>query len=160
MNGNATKKLRSSLESVGFDWKSSCFLCSEKNDNSNRKRDPVATVETLPIRDNLIKRAEERNDNWGNHALGRLLTCNDLVAEEAIYHLNCMNKFRLHMPSSAKKGRPVHTEMMDAYEKVCNWLENDSDGELYTLKEVQEKMMSLSNTGEVYTIRTQTKTTG
>ena len=64
-----------------------------------------------------------------------------------------MNKFRLHTPRSEKKGRPVHMEMMDEHEKVC-WLENASDCDLYTLKELHEKMTTLSNNGEVYTIKT------
>ena len=148
------KRLRSSLETSSFDWKSFCFLCSEKVDNSNLRRDPIVTVQTLPIRDSLIERAKEINSDWGNQVLGRLLTCNDLVAEEAIYHLNCMNKFRLQNPSLEKKGRPVDIEMMNVYEKVCNWLENESDCELYTLRELYEKMMSFSNTGKVYTIKT------
>ena len=35
--------------------------------------------------------------------------------------------------------------MNDAFEKVCLWLENEADGELYTLKELHEKMSALSN---------------
>ena len=152
--GKPTKRLRSSVETPGFDWKSSCFLCCEKKDENHVRRDPIITVQTLPIRQNLIERAKERNDDWGNQVLEKLLVCNDLVAEEAVYHVSCMNKFRLHTPRSEKKGRPVHMEMMDAYEKVCCWLENESDCDLYTLKELQEKMTTLSNNGEVYTIKT------
>ena len=39
--------------------------------------------------------------------MGKLLTCNDLVAEEAVYHNSCMNRFRLEKMNSGKKGRPV-----------------------------------------------------
>jgi len=104
------KKLRSSScgsdETSGFDWKSYCFFCSEKPEKKTlllcKKvgamppprwrgpcRYPVKTVQTLPIRDNLIKKANERDDDWGSQVLGRLLTCNDLVAEEAMYHDSC-----------------------------------------------------------------------
>ena len=34
-------------------------------------------------------RAEELNDLWGDSVRGRLENCNDLVAEEEIYHTNC-----------------------------------------------------------------------
>ena len=148
------KKLRSSQDISGFDWKFHCFLCCGKIDNNNIARNPIAKVQTLPIRDSLIKRAEERNDDWGNQVLGKLLTCNDLVAEEAIYHLVCMNKFRLERLNPGKKGRPVNSTMMDAYGKVCYWLENETDCELYTLKDVHEKMRSLSDDGTAYTIKT------
>ena len=57
------KRLRSSLETSSFDWKSFCFLCSEKVDNSNLRRDPIVTVQTLPIRDSLIERTKEINSD-------------------------------------------------------------------------------------------------
>ena len=56
------KKLRSLLESTSFQWKEDCFLCSEKIDYHNLKREGVSSVMTLPIRENLIKRANERSD--------------------------------------------------------------------------------------------------
>ena len=89
-----TKKLRYSMHTACFEWKLFGFLCSEKIDYNNLKRNPIAKVQTLPIRDGLIKRAEERNDEWGIQVLGKLLACNDLVAEEAMYHLSCINNFR------------------------------------------------------------------
>ena len=51
------KKLRSSLESTSFQWKEDCdcFLCSEKIDDHNLKREGVSSVMTLPTRDKLIK---------------------------------------------------------------------------------------------------------
>ena len=64
-----------------------------------------------------------------------------------------MTNFRLHEMSSESKGRPVHAEMTEAFETVCFWLENENDSEFLTLKELHEKI-SLSKTGEVYTIKT------
>ena len=55
--------------------------------------------------------------------------------------------------SSESKGRPVHAEMTEVFETVCFWLENENDSEFLTLKELHEKI-SLSKTGEVYTIKT------
>ena len=149
-----SKRLQSSSDAPKFDWKESCFLCSEKINKVLKNRDPFFKVGTLQIRANLITRAKERNDDWSNQVMGRLLTCNDLVAEEAVYHNSCMNRFRLEKMNSGKKGRPVNISMMVAYEKVCNWLENETDCELYTLKEVHEKMSSLCDGDEVYTIKT------
>ena len=157
-DGSTGKKLRSSTygaqETAGsFDWKSYCFLCSEKADAKNNIRKPIKTVQTLPIRENLIQKAKYRNDDWGNQVLGRLLTCNDLVAEEAIYHDSCRKRFTQFTPCSEKRERPINSEMMEAYEKVCNWLENDSDCDLYALKELHEKMKGLGENCEVYSIK-------
>ena len=81
-----------------------CFLCSEKIDDRNLKRG-VSSVMTLPIRDKLIKRASERSDEWGKWVLQKLLSCHDLVAEEAVYHNACMNKFRLDRLTAEKKRK-------------------------------------------------------
>ena len=44
--------------------------------------------------------------------------------------------------------------MIDAFKKVCLWLENEADGELYTLKELHEKMSTLSNDAtNIYSIK-------
>ena len=44
--------------------------------------------------------------------------------------------------------------MNDAFEKACLWLENEADGELYTLRELHEKMSALSNDAtNIYSIK-------
>ena len=58
----------------------------------------------LRLRDNLVVCAKERNDDWGKSLLGRLESCNDLAAEEALYHATCMTKFRLTRSSDNSKG--------------------------------------------------------
>ena len=82
------KKLRSSITG-SFDWKSCCFLCSKA---AERKYSTVFQVRTLPLLKTLTSHCENRDDDWGRDVQGRLLTCNDLVAEEAVYHITCMTK--------------------------------------------------------------------
>ena len=90
----------------------------------------------------------------GERVLEKLLSCHDLAAEEAVYHNVCMNKFRLNRLTPEKRGRSINQDMNDAFEKVCLWLENAADGELYTLKELQKKMSALSNdTTNIYSIK-------
>ena len=90
----------------------------------------------------------------GERVLEKLLSCHDLAAEEAVYHNVCMNKFRLNRLTAEKRGRSINQDMNDAFEKVCLWLENAADGELYTLKELQKKMSALSNdTKNIYSIK-------
>ena len=55
-----------------------------------------------------------------------------------------MNKFRLKTYSENKRGRPADLSMLEGFSKVCEWLENDADGDLYTLKEVHDKMSELN----------------
>ena len=143
------KKLRSSSE-VSFNWKSECFLCSKKAD---KKNSTVYQVTTLPLRNNLITCCKSRIDDWGNTVKDRLECCIDLVAEEAVYHISCMNKFRLKTYSENKRGRPADLSMLEGFSKVCEWLENDADGDLYTLKEVHNKMSELNGDAPCYTIK-------
>jgi len=55
--------------------------------------------------------------------------------------------------SEEKKGRPIDNEKIHAYDKVFNWLENDSDCDMYTLNELHEKMKTFSENCKVYTIK-------
>ena len=56
------KKATVIIGSTSFQWKEDCFLCSDKIDDHNLKRQGVSSVMTLPVRDKLIKRANERSD--------------------------------------------------------------------------------------------------
>ena len=82
--------------------------------------------------------------------LGRLESSNDLVAEEAIYHSSCMTKFILKKSTTKMKGRPVDSDMADGFNRLCNWLEETSDCELYTLKEIHDKMFELNESRSIY----------
>ena len=54
----------------------------------------MSTVETFPVVV-LTSRCETRGDKWAEEVLHLLLSCNDLLAEEAVYHNVCMTNFRL-----------------------------------------------------------------
>ena len=41
---------------------------------------------TLEVKERVLKRASKRDDEQGKTVESRLLSSNDLVAEEAIYH--------------------------------------------------------------------------
>ena len=109
------KKLRLSLEER-FNWKIQCFLCEKR---AEKKHSSVCDVTTLPLRETLIDRCKERNDEWGNVLLGKLQSCNDLVAEEAVYHSSCMINFRLYVQTENARGRPTDTTMLDVFYRTC-----------------------------------------
>ena len=104
---------------------------------------------TLPLREKLMCCAKERDDKWGEVVLGRLESCNDLVAEEDVYHSACMTKFRLKRQNDTMRGKPVNNILLDGFMSVCGWLEKEGDCELHTIIEIQEKMRDTS-AGEAY----------
>ena len=83
----SNKTLRSS--SSTFNWKEMCFFCciSVTSGEAGRK------VQTLEIQENVADQCRKRNDDWGLEVLGRLESCSDLPAEEAIYHTTCHTRF-------------------------------------------------------------------
>ena len=99
---------------------------------------------TINIKNNILLAAEKRNDEWGKEVYGRISACNDLVAEEAVYHLTCLGKFN-NKTGSDKDGRPVNEEKANFFEMLCEWLEKDGDCELYTLQELLTKMEELNS---------------
>ena len=144
-----SKKLRSSLDRT-FNWKLHCFLCTEPVDLKHKDRDRVKNVMTLPLRSNMIGKARERGDSWGDTVLARLESCADLVAEEAIYHALCMTNFCIVRKETKKKGRPLDKDMATAFDKLCSWLEEESDCELYTIKELGQEMEKLVGHNRIY----------
>ena len=145
----SSKRLRSSLE-IKFNWKTHCVICEKVIDFIHQSYHEVMTLE---FHHKLAARAKERDDEWGKKVLFRLDNCNDLVAEEAKYHHACITSFRLWDESTKKKGRPIDSEMSSGFEKLCTWLEERADCELYTLKELQAKMQKLNNSDAVYTVK-------
>ena len=73
-----SKKLRSSYDNV-FNWKEHCFLCEKTVDVHHSEKNSIVNVRTLPLRDNLIACAKERDDGWGNLVLGTLWRSNSGV---------------------------------------------------------------------------------
>ena len=78
-------------------------------------------------------------------------SCNDLVTAEAIYHISCMNRFRLLKNTSDRSsGRTIDITMIRNFERVCQWLEEQGVSDLYTLAEIHDKTEELSEGSECY----------
>ena len=119
----------------------------------NRKRDQVRQVCILPIDTTLIQYAKETNDDLGQAVLARLETCNNLVAAEAVYHSSCMTNFKLNKgENSGVKGRPRNVSMTEAFENVCDWLENSAECVIHAIQELYNNIVEASG-GAAYTLK-------
>lgn len=85
------KCLRSSIPL--FDWKVHCFLCSKSCADDRKNPEKIRHVMALEIRDAVLEQGLKRGNSWGLEVRNRLMTCNDLVAEETVYHKLCHTIF-------------------------------------------------------------------
>ena len=135
------------------------MLCGKiaKFDIRHPERNKVHNVTTLPMRDKLLECCSKRGDAWASEVQNRLHGCIDLVAAEAIYHVNCYSRFLLNKrnASSAARvlGRPQDKGMLYWFQRLCQWLESEADAELYTLTELHAKMVEFSGGSDVYTLK-------
>jgi hypothetical protein len=139
-----------------IDYKGCCFLCCQPADECCRE------VQTTAINQTMLKICEQHSDEWGYEVLGRLTTCGDLSAADAWYHVKCYlyfttfrNKPSSVSPENAARpsaGRHVNSEMMAYFDIVCEWVEN-GDCELFTVRELHEKMLEIAgDRSKVYCI--------
>jgi hypothetical protein len=154
------KTLRS--VSHAFSWKEDCFYCGlpAVKDARHPERCDVTSVRTLQIRDRTLQMARIRSDKWGLEVQGRLEAGYDLVAEEAVYHKNCISAFfnNKSCPLLGKelpKPRPrsVADLKEQAFNNLCNWLEVSCD-QLYSVSELHGIMIGMSDSSDdVYTLK-------
>ena len=53
----------------------------------------VIQARAIKFKDKILKLCEQRNDDWGSAAEHRLSNCFDFVANEAVYHAGCHQRF-------------------------------------------------------------------
>ena len=143
------KKLRSS---VSFNWKEQCLICTSTAiyDERHHDRTDVQQARTIEIRDKLLKRCSERGDRLSLELQGRIQSCIDFVAVEAVYHRSGYQRILSNTGSSASVGRPVKEAMTDIFDRVCCWLEEETETEVISLSQVHSKMLELSNNEYTY----------
>lgn len=125
-----------------FDFKNWCLFCShEANEAAERKkkhkyRRTISNVSTLAFKDNVIKKAEERNDSFGELIKERILYEYDLIAAEAKYHTICYTNFLTRVPS-ADKNPCQDDQVTQAMKEIFSYIENNADSQ-FTLKELKD----------------------
>ncbi|XP_008556708.3 uncharacterized protein LOC103577712 isoform X2 [Microplitis demolitor] len=125
-----------------FDFKKLCLFCGqEANKVAKRKkkekyRRTISNVSTLAFKENVIKKAEERNDSLGKLVKERILYEYDLIAAEAKYHTICYTNFLTRVPSADKKPRQ-DDQVTQAMKEIFCYIENNEDSQ-FTLKELKD----------------------
>ena len=97
---------------VTFDFKTNCFICSEKCGKDERHTDRTkewCRAETLRSHDTILKLCSERleklpNDQQVVSIKRRILSCTDLVAAEGRYHKKCRGLLSLQTSFFCEKG--------------------------------------------------------
>ncbi|KAG1687726.1 hypothetical protein GQR58_008300 [Nymphon striatum] len=156
-NNRPNKRLRSSIEL--FNWKGNCFLCAKRavQDTKNPKRKSIHQVSTLELSKRLIEQCHVRSDGWGEAVFTRLSCSNDLVADEGIYHKECLQRFMSNKDSpdelAGEVGRPIDEEMHQWFQMLCIWLDVEAGAEFYTLQELHTKMSEIAHGEDVYSVK-------
>ena len=87
----------------------------------------------------------------------RILDCIDFVTVEACYHSTCRLRFQGERSSTdepkdkKKKGWNVNSKQLQAFEKVCKWLEDEAT--IHLTPEFKEKVQDFSESYEAYDSR-------
>ena len=102
------------------------------------------------MRDKIIELCEERNDKDSQEIQGRLESCFDLPAAEAVYHRESYQRFLKKNQRKGKVRRPSYPELADTFEKFCYWYENLANTELLSLTDVQDKLSEISPGIDIY----------
>lgn len=99
------------------------------------------------MKDDILRVAREREDDWGEEVSRRIGNVIDLVAAEAVYHDHCSVTFHLK-PKSEKIGRPLDDYITVAMEDIYTFLDQGSDCQ-YLMDEVMNTIV-----GEKPTVKT------
>ena len=148
-----TYKRRSQV--MKFEGKLHCLFCGKniEEDSKHPDRNPSHKAE-IPNKESIIRKCTERGDDWASEVKMRLEGCTDLVAADVRYHRQCRVNFFIarYKPSeSSGIGRPQDKDQDNCFNKLCSWLESQT--EVFTLREIEEEMKKISGTGDAYTVK-------
>lgn len=125
-----------------FDFKNLCLFCGKTADvaaesgNNEKHRRTICKVRTLQFRDNVISKAEERKDPYGELVRDRVLHEYDLIAAGAKYHVICFTNFLSQVSSTENKPRRLK-RVTQAMEQIFTYIENNEASQ-FTLKELKD----------------------
>ena len=143
---------------IPFYFRKDCLFCGEEASMTvklgSKRRKSVTNVETIEFWENILIRATERNDEFGQTVSTRVQSCIDLISVEPIYHRECRRRLFLHdvheVCGKRSRGRPDDESKAAAFLKLCSYLD-DNDECQYSLGELLELMDTYLDGQEGYT---------
>jgi len=125
-----SKLLRSS--SQPFDWKAECFFCSKLSHVADKLLWPKGCTDIGDLENALEMCAKRlslsKSDVVALEIHHCLMTCSDLVAEEAVYRRKCHADFFLFpSPTACTVGHPLLEDKEEGFEKLCYCLKDTAD---------------------------------
>jgi len=92
---------------------------------------------------------------------GRLRQCIDFVAAEARYHHNCNARFifgkdrpsSLPASSSQQPAAKLQVHKRETFLMMCDWLKENTDGELLSVTELRERLVGMFGEESVYCMK-------
>ncbi|GBN50757.1 hypothetical protein AVEN_185749-1 [Araneus ventricosus] len=106
----------------------------------------IYQVETVPKISNIQSMCVKRCEKWRKIVLNRIDRECDLIPADAQYHKNCNARFSIigtnipGKPSENVVGRPVYEFKLEAFIKLCNFLDNTDDCQ-YLLSDLMEMLL-------------------
>ena len=147
-----TPPRRRSIEPI-FNFLEHCFLCGMPADTNS---DDAWAVRTYDLQRSIVEACDQRpsNDRWAEKVRGRLASCIDLTAADAIYHTVCSVNFRtgkqiplryrseLCCIPPTKLGRRKDIPREEAFQQVISDLQ-ENDFEQTTVTDLVDQMSKL-----------------
>lgn len=144
-----------------YKWKEHCLfcgkICKEDPTEVTFDRSDIHRVTLLQYKKVILQMCKVRKDDTrASEDKHRVTNCENLVQEEACYHECCCYQFSVKSilysgTSSQARARPKRDVPRHNFEKLCEWLE--TEGELYTVAELDEKMREVIQSNEIYTMK-------
>ena len=140
-------------------------VSSASVDDRHQERSDIHVASTLELYDSILDVCAKRMDAWSLEVQGRLQSCHDFVAADAVYHQECSVHFRLGRNKSeldlsclsdrekGKAGKSKTCCMSESFLEMCVSLENAMDNELWILIELREHMVERFRQETVYSQR-------
>ena len=133
-----------------FDFQKNCLFCTL---SATKNEKDLISCQTLEVKESLIKKCDERGDQWAEEVRGRLSSIHDLHAADALYHRQCASNFRTNKNVPAKYtageqaskkvkvGRPQEKDVQEAFTAVVDYL-LENDDEQITVQDLVDYMES------------------
>ena len=122
--------------------------------SSNTRR-----VSTFELGQKILAQCAQRSDDWALEIQGRMHSCNDLIAAEAVYHKVCHSRFMNNLSCSvgdSSRGRPRMVSAMKAFEQMCYQLETTCEQNIYSVEELHNMMSDFcadEDKSELYSVK-------